>query len=203
MPYTYPFPRGWATFAHKELSPIATSIVSSLSETCDGSAHYEVDESIDALQVWKRVPVVNSYRRFGQQYRMLVKEITSEFDASHTASYSAYLDFCAFPQTLDEATDLERPFAVLTPAYWVAGGTQSLTLTHTSDFDGPSIAIEWWDSDCWDPIADESFVAKYDGLLTSILFGWYYSGTSGATLEGSVTIAGVDLFTQPTEYFGD
>ena len=176
---SYKLFRGWATFAHRELSPVVAPINSSLSKTCDGSTHYEVDLSIDAIPVWKRISVK-------QDYKLVFRELTSSCNQSHPTS-DAYVivSFCAFPRTLDRATGLERVFTTLPLTTWSANVTQNLALRHAHDFSG-FIYV--------DPFDPTVLNSAAPGLLTSVLFGWRYIGTSGAILTGSASVAGVDLF---------
>ena len=185
---SYKLFRGWATFAHRELSPVVDSINSSLlPKTCDGLTHYETDLSIAAIPVWKRIS-------FEQDFKLTFKELTSSCNYSHTSfsfGDNITISFCAFPRTLDRITGLERVFTTLPLTSWQPGkdltgnAAQDLVLRHAHDFSGFTYV---------DPFDPTVLNSGAPGLLTSILFGWRYSGVSGAILAGSASVAGVDLF---------
>ena len=216
MAYKYIFPRGWSTFNRKLLSE--GPIVSSLSEAGDGSTHIDVDDSIDALQVWHRIQIstpqfgtlwwppytILSRARIGQNFGLAIREITCTCSGLDLPGGSASIKFVALTHTFDKATQLERPYGTVLPlaSFSLAAGVGALgnaslglNMDHTNIFPGPKANRTGSPTQDYDPVTGTYFEASLSGLLTSISLGWQYSGPVGSTLEGNVSISGVELFT--------
>ena len=203
MAYKYIFPRGWSTFNRKLLSE--GPIVSSLSEAGDGATHIDVDVSIDALEVWHRIQIstpqfgVLSRARIGQNFGLAIREITCTCSGLDLPGGSASIKFVALTHTFDKATQLERPYGTVLPlaSFSLSAGVVALgmNMDHTNIFPGPKANRTGSPTQDYDPVTGTYFEASLSGLLTSISFGWQYSGPVGSTLEGNVSISGVELFT--------
>jgi len=203
MAYKYIFPRGWSTFNRKLLSE--GPIVSSLSEAGDGATHIDVDVSIDALEVWHRIQIstpqfgVLSRARIGQNFGLAIREITCTCSGLDLPGGSASIKFVALTHTFDKATQLERPYGTVLPlaSFSLSAGVVALgmNMDHTNIFPGPKANRTGSPTQDYDPVTGTYFEASLSGLLTSISLGWQYSGPVGSTLEGNVSISGVELFT--------
>jgi hypothetical protein len=172
-----------------------------LSKVGDGASHLELDGTIVALPIYHRVFPGNHFRPTKtQRFELAIKELTAACAASGMNSViglNASMAFWGFPQTIDHATGLERPYAsILLMICTIGSGGLSLSLENTADFSGPVGPVYGTPSD-YDPIAGASFMGSYDGLLTSMKFGWSYNAGSGVVLTSNVTIKNVDLIVIP------